>query len=145
VAGLAFPLPFTVISEMLGMPPVDHARLRDLTGLLVGSLEPVVNPLLGAAITAADQQITAIVQDVIARKRAEPGDDLLTALVKAEHEGDILSDGELAAQILLLYIAGHETTVNLIAGGGFITAWGRRWPAWRARSRSPAWCSAFRV
>jgi cytochrome P450 len=117
IAELAFPLPFAVISEMLGMPSVDHARLRDLTGLLVRSLEPIVDPQLAAAIAAADQQIAAIAKDVIDRKRAEPGPDLLTALISAEHEGDILSDEELAAQMLLLYIAGHETTVNLIGAG----------------------------
>jgi cytochrome P450 len=117
VTELAFPVPFAVISEMLGMPSVDHVRLRDLTGLLVRSLEPVVDPQLTAEIATADQQIAAITKKVIDRKRADPGEDLLTALINAEHDGDILSDDELVAQILLLYIAGHETTVNLIAGG----------------------------
>ena len=54
---------------------------------------------------------------MIAWKRANPADDLLTALINAEDDGDVLDDEELIAQTLLLYIAGHETTVNLIAGG----------------------------
>ena len=54
---------------------------------------------------------------MIAWKRAHPADDLLTALINAEDDGDVLDDEELIAQTLLLYIAGHETTVNLIAGG----------------------------
>jgi cytochrome P450 len=93
VDALAFPLPFAVIAEMLGTPPADHERIRQLTGTLVRSLEPVADPALASA------------------------DDLLTALINAEDDGDVLDDEELIAQTLLLYIAGHETTVNLIAGG----------------------------
>jgi cytochrome P450 len=117
VDALAFPLPFAVISEMLGTPPADHERLRQLTGTVVRSLEPVADPALVAAIAAADAELTVIAADMIAWKRANPADDLLTALIAAEDDGDALSDDELIAQALLLYIAGHETTVNLIAGG----------------------------
>ncbi|WP_020671028.1 cytochrome P450 [Amycolatopsis nigrescens] len=117
VAELAFPLPFAVISEMLGMPPVDHVRLRELTGTVVRSLEPVVDPQVHAAIADADRELSVIGAEVIDWKRRNPGEDLLTALIAAEDDGDVLSDDELVAQVLLLYIAGHETTVNLIGGG----------------------------
>jgi cytochrome P450 len=117
VDALAFPLPFAVIAEMLGTPPADHARIRQLTGTLVRSLEPVADPAMVAAIAEADAELTAIAAEMIAWKRANPADDLLTALVNAEDDGDVLDDDELIAQTLLLYIAGHETTVNLIAGG----------------------------
>ncbi len=117
VDALAFPLPFAVIAEMLGTPPADHERIRLLTGTVVRSLEPVADPALVAAIAAADAELTAIAADMIAWKRGNPADDLLTALITAEDDGDALSDDELIAQTLLLYIAGHETTVNLIAGG----------------------------
>ncbi len=117
VDALAFPLPFAVIAEMLGTPPADHERIRKLTGTLVRSLEPVADPELAAAIAAADGELTAIAAGMIAWKRANPADDLLTALINAEDDGDVLDDDELIAQTLLLYIAGHETTVNLIAGG----------------------------
>ncbi len=114
---LAYPLPFTVISEMLGMPSTDHARLRELAGMLVRSLEPVTDPELIAAIAEADSELTARTAEAIAAKRREPGDDLMTALISAEDEGDVLGDDELVAQVVVLYVAGHETTVNLIANG----------------------------
>ena len=117
VDALAFPLPFAVIAELLGTPPADHERIRQLTGTVVRSLEPVVDPAVASAITAADSELRTIAADMIAWKRANPADDLLTALINAEDDGDVLDDEELIAQTLLLYIAGHETTVNLIAGG----------------------------
>ena len=117
VDALAFPLPFAVIAEMLGTPPADHERIRQLTGTVVRSLEPVVDPAVAPAIVAAAGELTAIAAGMIAWKRANPADDLLTALINAEDDGDVLDDEELIAQTLLLYIAGHETTVNLIAGG----------------------------
>jgi cytochrome P450 len=117
VDALAFPLPFAVIAEMLGTPPADHERIRQLSGTVVRSLEPVADPAVASAIMAADDELTAIAADMIAWKRAHPADDLLTALINAEDDGDVLDDDELIAQTLLLYIAGHETTVNLIAGG----------------------------
>jgi cytochrome P450 len=117
VDALAFPLPFSVIAEMLGAPPADHDRIRQLTGTVVRSLEPVADPGLAKAIMAADEELRQIAAEMIAWKRANPADDLLTALIHAEDGGDVLDDDELIAQTLLLYIAGHETTVNLIAGG----------------------------
>src|SRR3984893_11581044 len=117
VDALAFPLPFAVIAEMLGTPPSDHERIRQLSGTVVRSLEPVHDPATAAAITAADAELIQIAAGMIAWKRANPADDLLTALINAEDDGDVLGDDELIAQTLLLYIAGHETTVNLIAGG----------------------------
>ena len=117
VDALAFPLPFAVIAEMLGTPPADHERIRQLSGTVVRSLEPVADPELAAAILAADAELTGIAAEMIAWKRDNPAGDLLTALINAEDDGDMLGDDELVAQTLLLYIAGHETTVNLISGG----------------------------
>ncbi|WP_245865674.1 cytochrome P450 [Prauserella marina] len=117
VSSFAFPLPFAVIAEMLGTPPTDHERVRELSGLIVRSLEPVLDPELMRAIDAADEELRGIVGEMIAWKRKNPADDLLTALIQAEEGGDVLDDEELVAQALLLYIAGHETTVNLLAGG----------------------------
>jgi cytochrome P450 len=117
VEALAFPLPFTVIAEMLGTPPADHERIRELSGTVVRSLEPVADPELAAAIIAADAELRQVGAEMIAWKRQHPGRDLLTALINAEDDGDVLDDDELVAQTLLLYLAGHETTVNLISGG----------------------------
>jgi cytochrome P450 len=117
VAELAFPIPFALISEMLGIPVVENDRLRELTGTLVRALEPVSDPGTQAEIRAANEELTTTVRELIGWKRDNPGDDLLTALIAAEDDGDVLSDDEMIAQVMLLYIAGHETTVNLIAGG----------------------------
>ena len=117
VDALAFPLPFTVISVMLGMPETDSARLRELSHQVVKSLEPVPDEDTVRAIIKADMELAELAAEAIAWKRNNPADDLLTALINAEDSGDALSDQELVAQVLLLYIAGHETTVNLIGNG----------------------------
>ena len=117
IGDLAFPLPFTVISEMLGMPEVDRAKLREWSGMLVRTLEPLVDTDLMRAIADAGDSMSDLLAGIIEDKRRHPADDLLSALIAAEDEGDVLSDDELLAQVMLLYIAGHETTVNLIGNG----------------------------
>lgn len=117
VEALALPLPFAVIAEMLGAPPTDHERIRELSGTVVRALEPVTDPELMKKIEAADAELAAITADMIAWKRRNPADDLMTALIAAEEDGDKLTDREVVAQIQLLYVAGHETTVNLLSGG----------------------------
>ena len=117
VGDLAFPLPFAIISEMLGMPAADSAQLREWSGTLVRSLEPLVDPDLIRAIAEAGDRMRDFTAEAIAWKRRQPGDDLLSALIAAEEGGDVLSDDELIDQVMLLHIAGHETTVNLIGNG----------------------------
>jgi cytochrome P450 len=117
IEALAYPLPFTVICDLLGMPETDHAALRELTAILVGSLEPVVDPARLAEIERAGVEMAERISGAIRDKRRAPGDDLLTRLIDAEADGDTLTDEELIAQVTLLYAAGHETTVNLIANG----------------------------
>src|SRR5215469_4551320 len=78
VDALAFPLPFAVIAEMLGTPPADHERIRRLSGTVVRSLEPVADPETASAIAAADAELVQVAADMIAWKRANPADDLLT-------------------------------------------------------------------
>ncbi|MGP3976830.1 cytochrome P450 [Streptomyces sp. 8N114] len=114
---LAFPLPFAVISRMLGMPPIDTKHLRMLTSLLMRSVELTTDLEVMRVIEAADVEIFELVSDAVSRKRSEPDDDLLTALIAAESDGDKLSHDELVAQVTMLYVAGYETTVNLISGG----------------------------
>ncbi|MBV9411656.1 MAG: cytochrome P450 [Acidimicrobiia bacterium] len=117
IGDYAFPLPFAVISEMLGMPPTDTDKLRDWSGTLVRTLEPVVDPGLMHAILEASDHMRALILDVLAWKRKNLSDDLLSGLIAAEEDGDALTDEELLEQVMLLYIAGHETTVNLIGNG----------------------------
>jgi cytochrome P450 len=117
VDDLAFPLPFAVISRMLGLPETDHSRVRELSGTVVLSLEVVADEATMRAVADASLELSGIIRDLIAWKRRKPADDLLTALIAAEHDGQVLSDDELVAQVSLLYIAGHETTVSLISNG----------------------------
>ncbi len=118
VAELAFPLPFTVISEMLGMPEGDRDQLRRWSHTVTQILDPILAFEHAAAIFEAADAMRDVVADAIAWKRGRPDDDdLLSALIAAEEEGDVLSDAELVENVVLLYLAGHETTVNLIGNG----------------------------
>jgi cytochrome P450 len=117
ITSLAFPVPFEVICEMLGMPATDRDNVRDWSHLIVKSLEPLVDPELVVKIADAGDKMRELVTDVIAWKRRTPADDMLSALIAAEEHGDVLSDDELLEQVMLLFIAGHETTVNLIGNG----------------------------
>lgn len=114
IADLAFPLPFTVISEMLGMPEADRDQLRAWSHTGVRLLDPILSPDQIRESLEAMQHMFAHCAEVIAWKREHPADDLLTALIHAEEDGDTLSPDELQDQVVLLFIAGHETTVNLI-------------------------------
>lgn len=117
VSDLAFPLPFRVISEMLGIPDEDSAQIREWSHTLVRILDFTISPeeLYDAVI--AGEHMRDHVTQIIAWKRKNLSDDLLSALIGAEDNGDVLSDTELLDQVTLLYIAGHETTVNLIGNG----------------------------
>jgi len=117
IADFAFPLPFAVISEMLGVPATDGDKLRAWSSLIVRSLEPIVDTTLAIAIADASDKMYEYVGEMIENKRKEPAEDLLSALIAAEEQGDVLTDDELQEQVLLLYVAGHETTVNLIGNG----------------------------
>ncbi len=117
VSELAFPLPFDVISEMLGMPEADKDQIREWSGTLVKSLDPMIAADVFTEIVAASDAMNAHIDDVVTWKRAHPADDLMTALIAAEEDGDRLSSVELRDQIALLFVAGHETTVNLIGTG----------------------------
>ncbi len=118
IAGLAFPLPFIVISEMLGMPEGrDRVQLREWSGAVVKTFDPIITREEQLAAFDAIDNIVAYTNEAITWKRGNPGNDLLTALVQAEDDGDRLSEDELVEQVMLLYVAGHETTVNLIGNG----------------------------
>jgi cytochrome P450 len=118
IADLAFPLPFVVISEMLGIPEGrDRNQLREWSGAVVKTFDPILSREEQLAAFDAIDNIVAYVNETIEWKRSHPADDLLTALISAEDEGDRLTADELVEQVMLLYVAGHETTVNLIGNG----------------------------
>jgi cytochrome P450 len=113
----ALPLPVRIISEMLGMPPADHSQLRDWSHSITRGLDPSLTPEEDEAATAAGQGMFDYVGQIVADKRKDPADDILTALIQAEEAGDRLSTEEIQQQVMLLYFAGHETTANLIGNG----------------------------
>jgi cytochrome P450 len=117
VGRFAFPLPFVVISELLGMPDGDRDQLRAWSHEMTRSLEPIVDEETMRRIVACGEKMWAHVDDVIDWKRRNPADDLLTDMIAAEEDGDRMSTAELRDQVVLLYLAGHETTVNLIGNG----------------------------
>lgn len=115
VADLAYPLPVAVICELLGVPPVDHDTFRqwssDASRLLDG---PGLPPDVANQGVAAGMQLFGYFTDLVEARRAEPGDDLLSLMIAAEEEGDRLSHAELITTATLLFVAGHETTSNLV-------------------------------
>ena len=109
----AFPLPITVIAEMLGLPVEDHDRLRDWSAVLFDS----ISMRFDAESVAKAEDFAAYITALIETKRREPREDLISQLVLAEEAGARLSEEELRALIVLLIFAGHETTVNLLGNG----------------------------
>lgn len=112
VAGFAYPLPMTVICDLLGIPGEAREEFRDLittfnAGVYAGE----------DAFVAASERIVELLRILVELKRREPREDLLTALVAARDGSDRLTENELTSMIIVLVIAGHETTTNLIAGG----------------------------
>lgn len=125
VSELAFPLPVLVICEMLGVPPEDVEQFKEWSAALARSLDPsfALPPGFQEKAVNAEERAMDYFRDLVARRRKEPRDDVLTALIQAEEQGDKLSEAEVLATLDILLIAGHETTVNLIANG--VLAFGR--------------------
>lgn len=115
VEDFALPLPMTVISEMLGVPEHMRKPFRDLmTGMLDA---PGVALFRAFRQFSTTRKLIAFLNDLINLRRREPDDGMITALIAAEQSGDTLDQEELIGMIFVLLLAGHETTVNLIANG----------------------------
>ena len=120
IADLAYPLPVSVISEMLGVPAEDRDLFRGWSADIARSLDAIVLPTEPEVVergNAARHALSSYFRALIAERRRRPQRDLLSDLIAAEEQGDKLSEEELMATILLLFVAGHETTVNLIGNG----------------------------
>ena len=111
LASFAFPLPITVICELLGVPVADRDQFRAWSATIVAD---TVSPEVFQAHATA---MTGYFRALMATRRREPADDLLSALISARDDADRLSEDELLSMAFLLLVAGHETTVNLIASG----------------------------
>ncbi|MFD6157136.1 cytochrome P450 [Nocardia sp. NPDC060256] len=116
VAAFATPLPVTVICELLGVPFEDREDFQRWTKVLVG---------VGGGTSGVEErarcsaEMSQYLAELVQTKRTDPGDDLLSGLTQAREDGDQLSEEELLGMAFLLLIAGHETTVNLIANGSY--------------------------
>lgn len=143
ISSLAYPLPVTVISELLGVPPADRATFQGWSRQLAHSLDFGLLPPAPEQRRAqlrARTEFRDYFRALIAERRRAPGDDLLSALVQAEEAGDRLSEDELLATCILLLVAGHETTVNLL--GNAVLALLRHPAQWQALAADPGRAAA---
>lgn len=114
---LAFPVPFQVISDLLALPTERSDEIRDWSQALTASLEPVATPETLEAADHAAAELAGYLGEVIEHRRRRLGSDVLSGLIQAEEAGDRMTTVELQSFVTLLYVAGHETTVNLIGNG----------------------------
>ncbi|MGW5651431.1 cytochrome P450 [Streptomyces humi] len=130
---VAEPLPVAVIAEMLGIPEADRAPLRPWSAEICGMYE--LNPSEETATKAvrASVEFSAYLRELIAERRAAPGDDLISGLIEAHDEDDRLTEQEMISTAVLLLNAGHEATVNATVNG------------WYALFRNPAQLAALRA
>ncbi|OBJ57200.1 cytochrome P450 [Mycobacterium asiaticum] len=143
VADFAYPLPVAVICRLLGVPIEDEPQFSHASAVLAKSLDPFftdeqsdeLNESLGAGAGLRDY-----LHGLIAQRRSRPGDDLLSALVAVNESGDQLTEEEIVSTCVLLLVAGHETTVNLI--GNAILAMLREPRQWTALAADPTRAAA---
>ena len=114
---VAQPLPVIVIAEMLGVPPEDRPQFKVWSAQRARLLEPTIGRREREAGAAASRAFDAYFRSIVEARRAEPRDDILSALVQAEDEGERLTERETLNMLRLLLIAGNETTANLIGNG----------------------------
>lgn len=118
MGSFAYPLPVTVICALLGVPAADWAQFRRWASELTGVLEPEITPEELAVADAGASGLRDYFTELIAERRRTPAEDLTTALVQAhDADGDRLSGEELLANLVLLLVAGFETTTNLLGNG----------------------------
>jgi cytochrome P450 len=140
IAGLAHPLPVAVICRMLGVPIEDEPAFSRASALLAQGLDPFTI-FTGEVSDSFQERLKAgrwlrgYLADLVEERRSTPREDLISALIAAEEDGDQLTTDEIVATCNLLLIAGHETTVNLIANA--ILAMLRHPPRWAALASNP--------
>lgn len=119
VEDLARPLPTAVIGRLLGVPAEDWPRSQRWSRTMVRSVDPLAMPDADAvrAFRSAEEDFLDYIGGLVARRRREPQDDLISALIASEEEGDVLNERELLTMVELLLVAAQETTVGLIGNG----------------------------
>jgi cytochrome P450 PksS len=117
ISDYALPVPATVIADLLGVPPEDRRKFHRWSSKIVSLSPGAETSLEGLRAIPSAWAFIRYLRKQFEQRRFDPKDDLITALVQAEEAGDKLSEDELLAMGFLLLVAGHETTVNLIASG----------------------------
>jgi unspecific monooxygenase len=130
---VAEPLPVAVIAEMLGIPEADRAPLRPWSAEICGMYELNPSQETAARAVRASVEFSEYLRELIAERRKEPGDDLVSGLIAAHDEGDRLTEQEMISTCVLLLNAGHEATVNATVNG------------WWALFRNPDQLAALRA
>ncbi|CAM5384494.1 cytochrome P450 [Streptomyces purpurascens] len=116
---VAEPLPVAVIAEMLGIPESDRAPLRPWSADICGMYELNPSEETAAKAVRASAEFSDYLRELIAARRKEPGDDLISGLIEAHDEGDRLTEQEMISTAVLLLNAGHEATVNSTVNGWY--------------------------
>lgn len=117
IADFAYPLPVDIFCQMLGIPEEDHPVFRYWVNCIARSLDPVISAAERDELVAATDDMYSFLEELVAAKRGRDGGDLLSALIHAEEDGETLTHEELLAQIMTLYVAGHEPTAGLVGNG----------------------------
>jgi cytochrome P450 len=117
IADFAYPLPVTVFCEMFGIPDEDSPQFKDWTMAVVKNLDPLIDDEEQARCAVLIDEMYDYLDDQAELKRRAPADDVMTELVQLEEEGDRLTREELVAQLVTLYVAGHEPITGLIGNG----------------------------
>ena len=117
ISDFAFPLPVIVIAEMLGIPAEDRDRFNVWSNDIALAVEPVLSEEEIGRIERSSDELVEYFEGIIEQRRQRPQDDLLSALLAAKEEGDKLSHEELLGTLMLLLVAGNETTRSLIGNG----------------------------
>lgn len=117
IEAYAFPLPVIVIAEMLGVPAEDRAKFRGWSNAMAAAMDAHWSEEIDRQANQATGEIWEYLSHIIDLRSQDPGPDLLSALIDASESGDRLTHDELVAMAILLLVAGHETTVNLIGNG----------------------------
>ena len=117
IADLAFPLPVIVIAEMLGVPPEDREQFNEWSNVVSLIVDPLLNDRQVRQVQQAVEEVFTYFEAVAEERRRAPKDDLVSALVTAEVDGERLERDDLLVNLLLVLVAGNETTRNLIGNG----------------------------
>jgi cytochrome P450 len=117
IADLATPIPVAMIADLMGIPGEDHPRLLDWSHAIVKVFDKRVTAAEGDAAEAATTAFVDYLRGLLDQRRAHPGDDLISAMLQVEEEGDTLADDEIVGTAILTLNAGHEATVHAIGNG----------------------------